>query len=258
MKMDADAKNKWVVLLVGLGMIAATWGYLAAHRHVHLGEPGVRVGAVNVYDEHGDLAAHTGVLLPERVLGQRGANVPVTRSELDTLPKDTTFGRKLYVGKNNTRVQVSVVLMGADRTSIHQPQFCLLAQDWTIDRTERVLLPMDRPHRYELPALKLTTSRQVKDEQGRPLELRGFYVYWFVTDKKITSDQGARLWSIAKTMLEKEELERWAYISYFVTCLPGQEKTTFESLEDFIRMSVPDFQTVAGPPSNGPERVAAR
>jgi hypothetical protein len=196
-----------------------------------------------LYDEQGHLAATNGVLLPERILEAHGADLPVTRVELDSLPKDTTFGRKVYRGKDNFEVVASVVLMGKDRTSIHQPQFCLVGQSWTIDKTEAVFVPMDRPHRYELPALKLTASRRVSDGTHPPMTVSGLYVYWFVTADKITAGQGARFWSIAKTMLETGELERWAYISYFATCLPGQEKTTFEKMERFIRASVPDFQT---------------
>ncbi|HEX4119735.1 MAG TPA: hypothetical protein VH619_03825, partial [Verrucomicrobiae bacterium] len=56
----------------------------------------------------------------------------------------------------------------------------------------------------------------------------------------------SRLWSIAQTMAEKRQLERWGYISYFVTCLPGEEKATYSRLEHFIQSSVPDFQVVTG------------
>jgi hypothetical protein len=77
--------------------------------------------------------------------------MPVTQAELDALPKDTTFGRKRYLGQNGLNVvQASVVLMGSDRTSIHDPQYCLEAASWHIEKTDPVLLPMDRPHSYEV------------------------------------------------------------------------------------------------------------
>ncbi len=236
--------SKWAVLAVALAMMAGTGDYLAKSRQrMHLGRPGVRVGPVRLFDEEGQLAATNGVLLPDRILEAEGTNLPVTRVELDSLPRDTTFGRKLYRGKDDFQVEASVVLMGSDRTSIHQPQFCLVGQNWTIEKTEAVMVPMDRPHPYELPVLKLTASRRVSDGAHRPMTVSALYVYWFVTADKITAGQGARFWSIAKTMVEKGELERWAYISYFAACLPGQEKDTFEKMERFIRASVPDFQT---------------
>jgi hypothetical protein len=250
-------KSKWLVLAMALGMMAATGGYLKAHQQMHLGAPGVKVGPGPLYDELGHLAAQQSVLLPDEVLGCKGTNMPVTLGELDQLPKDTTFGRKLYQ-QDDFVVLANVVLMGTDRTSIHQPQYCLVAQDWQIEKTEHVLLAMDRPYPYDLQALKLTTSRVVKDKYNQPIQYTGIYVYWFVTADRLTPDRGARLWSIARTMLETGVLERWAYISYFVTCLPGEEAATFEHLERFIRASVPEFQTVAGQPAAGRLPVAAR
>jgi hypothetical protein len=252
--------NKWLVLAVGLGMMALTGGYLAGvHQRMHLGAPGVKVGPVPIYDDQGHLAARQSVLLPESVLGIKGANLPVTRVELDALPKDTTFGRKFYRGTDHFDVTASVVLMGSDRTSIHQPQFCLVGQGWQIEKTDRILLPMEQPYPYELQALKLTTSKAVGlDSFKRPILVQGFYVYWFVAAEHLTSDQGARMWSIARRMLESGELERWAYISYFVTCLPGQQEATFKQLERFIRASAPEFQTTAGPRLTVPSPVVAR
>jgi hypothetical protein len=250
-------KSKWLVLAVALGMMAATGGHLM-NVHLRLGAPGVKVGSGRIFNENNHLVAQQCVLLPEVVLGLQGSNLPVTQTEVDNLPKDTTFGRKRYLGKNNFNVITSVVLMGTDRTSIHDPHYCLKAAAWDIEKTEFVRLPIDRPHPYEVPALRLTASAMALDEFQQPIQLRGVYVYWFVSADKITSDQGARMWSLAKTMLEKRELERWAYISYFATCLPGQEEATFEQLERFIRASAPEFQTVTGRPSTGRLPVAAR
>jgi uncharacterized protein DUF3485 len=251
-------KSKWLVLAVALGMMAATGAYLVKVRqHMRLGAPGVKVVPVPLYDELGHLAARQSVLLPGEVLGIKGTDLPVTLEELDSLPKDTTFGRKSYQ-RDDFAVVASVVLMGSDRTSIHQPQYCLVAQDWQIEKTERVLVPMDRPYPYQLAALKLTTIRTVRNKHEQPVQVRGIYVYWFVSADRLTPDQGERMWSIARTMVEKEVLERWAYIAYFVTCLPGQEEATFAQLERFIRASVPEFQTVAGQPAAGRLPVAAR
>jgi hypothetical protein len=251
-------KSKWLVLALALGMMAATGGYLAkVHQRMRKGEPGVKVGPGLLYDELGQLVAQQSVLLPDEVLGCKGTNLPVTQGELGQLPKDTTFGRKLYQ-MDDFAVIANVVLMGTDRTSIHQPQYCLQAQDWQIEKTEQVLLPMDRPYPYDLPALKLTTFREVKDKYNQPIQYTGIYVYWFVTADRLTPDRGARMWSIARTMLQKGVLERWAYISYFVACLPGEEAATFEQLERFIRASVPEFQTVAGQPAAGRLPVASQ
>ena len=249
-------QSKWLVLAVALCMTAATGGYLA-HQHMRLGAPGVKVGPGLLYDETGHVAARQSVLLPEIIPGFRSKNLPVTRVELGALPKDTTFGRKMY-SNGHLNVQTSVVLMGSDRTSIHQPQYCLDAQGWRIEKTDPVLLQMEHPSPYQMSVLKLTASREEKDKFNQPIQWKGIYVYWFVSGDRITSNQGARLWSIAKTVLEKGELERWAYISYFATCLPGQEEATFEQLERFIQASAPEFQTVAGQSFAGRLPIATR
>jgi hypothetical protein len=124
-----------------------------------------------------------------------------------------------------------------------------------VTSTERIALHVDRPRAYDIPAIKLTASRQLR---GSGQEVDCIYVYWFVSGDKITAEEGSRLWSMWKTVLRKGELERWAYVSYFATCLPGTEQATFGRLEKFIRASVPEFQLVTGQPSLRPAPMAAQ
>lgn len=252
-------QNKWILFGVALGMIAATTMYLARIRDTQrLGAPGVQVGPVPLYGSHGTVVADHSVILPDSVLGAKSTAVPIADVELGGLPKDTTFGRRRYSVANDFAPVIGVVLMGTDRTSIHQPQFCMVGQGWDIDQTEHVSLRIAEPHPYVLPAVKLTASMRVRGAHEQSVLVRGIYVYWFVSADKITGDQSTRLWSIAKTMVEKRELERWAYISYFAACLPGQEEATFGRLEQFIRSSVPAFQLVTGHPPGGLSPVAIR
>jgi len=37
-------------------------------------------------------------------------------------------------------------------------------------------------------------------------------------------------------------LQRWAYVSYFTACLPGQEDATFARMKALITASVPEIQ----------------
>jgi hypothetical protein len=232
-------RGKWVVICVALGMMAATAGWLAELRErVNLGAPGVKVDPAA---PHGDSG---GVALPAQVGGFGSRSVAIEAGELAGLPDDTTFGRRFYTN-GEMGVQVSVVLMGRDHTSIHQPQYCLYAQDWTVTNTERILLHMERPYAYDIPAIKLSATHPLAD--GRTIH--GIYVYWFVCGDKITAEEGSRLWSMWKTVLGKGVTERWAYISYFATCHPGGESDTFNGLLKFISASVPEFQTVAGAPT---------
>jgi hypothetical protein len=37
-------------------------------------------------------------------------------------------------------------------------------------------------------------------------------------------------------------LQRWAYVTFFSACAPGQEENTYERLKNLIAASVPEFQ----------------
>ena len=43
-------------------------------------------------------------------------------------------------------------------------------------------------------------------------------------------------------------LQRWAYVSYFALCAPGDEDATFLRLSRLVAASVPEFQLAAGDP----------
>ena len=235
-------RGQWVVFGVALGMIAATAGWLTELRgRVNLGASGVKVEPAALYGADGRPVSPRIVVLPAEVPGFESTELKPEAEELAALPEDTTFGRRSYEG-DGLKVQLSVVLMGRDHTSIHQPQYCLYAQDWTVTNTERIALKIERPHGYDIPAIKLSASHAWTNGQT----IRCLYVYWFVSGDKITAEEGSRLWSMWKTALGKGVTERWAYISYYTTCQPGQEADTFERLQGFIKATVPEFQTVTG------------
>jgi hypothetical protein len=246
--------GKWVVIALALGMMAATAGWLGELRErVKLGAPGVKVDPLELYRPDGGLVKPRGVVLPAEAGGFGSRALDPTAGELTGLPEDTTFGRRYYTnGNNRLAVTLTVVLMGRDHTSIHQPQYCLYAQDWTVTNTARIVLRMERPYAYGLPAIRLDATLPLANGQM----VHGIYIYWFVCGDKITAEEGSRLWSLWKTVLGKGVTERWAYVSYFATCLPGGESATFERLQEFIKASVPEFQTVAGArmDSAAPER----
>ena len=55
------------------------------------------------------------------------------------------------------------------------------------------------------------------------------------------------MWWMAQKLLTTGVLQRWAYISCFAVCLPGQEDALFEHMKRFIAASVPEFQLVPKP-----------
>jgi hypothetical protein len=228
-------KHKGAMFLVVLALIASAAGLLA-HLKVNqkLGEPGVKTrplpGSSNLVIE-----------LPERVLDFTSELIEEDKLVTDGLPSDTSFGQRLYQAPDGFQTLVNVVLMGSDRTSIHKPQFCLTGSGWTIEKTELAGVPVSRPHPYELPVMKLTMFRESVVDSQR-VRASGVYVYWFVAEDVTTARHGQRMWWMAKNLLQLGVLQRWAYVTCFSICLPGQEEATFDRMKQFMTAAVPAFQ----------------
>jgi hypothetical protein len=187
------------------------------------------------------------VFFPERILNLESKDLPITRVELDWLPKDTTFGRRLYRAPDGFQVQLMAVLMGTDRTSIHKPQQCLTGQGFQIQSEVPIRIAIREPHPYELPALKMTAMRPVTLPNGEKSAIRALYVYWFVAEDEVTADHNQRMASMATSLLTRGILERWAYVSCLAYCQPGEEETTYARMAELIASSVPQFQLATGP-----------
>jgi hypothetical protein len=215
-----------------------------------LGQPGLRLAAMELRNEDSQVVRTNGVALPAQVFDCTSSLSPVTKLELEWLPPDTTYGRRRYTFPDETWIESSVVLMGQDRTSIHKPEYCLPGQGFSIDLREVVTIPILQPHAYDLPVMKLTTSNTAHDRNGREVPLRGVYIYWFVADGKLATRHLDRMWMMTKGLLSEGELQRWAYVTYFAICQPGDEEATFDKMAGFIAESVPQFQTTTGKPKD--------
>jgi hypothetical protein len=254
--MNRESLKLFAVFLFLLGITALV---LLRMRNPNLGTPGVKVSNAPLYGEKSNVVAKVSVALPEQVPGfvlDNPSHTPISQMELSVLPLDTTFGRKRYLADDRSQfnVQINAILMGTDRASIHPPQFCITGQGWQITSTELIDIPIKKPVPYNLKAMKMNTSIGVRTRDGKTAELHGIFIYWFVADGLLTPSRGERMWLIARELLTHGKLDRWAYISYFSTCFPGQENATFERLRSFITATVPEFQITTGTP----ERVSAQ
>ena len=239
-------KNISFLFGVAVLMIATTaFALVKLKARETLGAPGVKLGIGQVEYPDGTIVQTNIVALPE-VQGYASKAVPVTKIELTSLPSDTTFGRKNYTAEDGFQCFVSVVLMGSDRTSIHPPQYCLVGQGWNIDSTEQTTVPITQPCSYDLPVMKLITTKEATDANGNKVSGRGIYVYWFVTDHQLTANHSERMFNMAIKRLKTGVLDRWAYIACFSTCLPGDEDATYERMRSFIAASIPHFQLTSG------------
>lgn len=242
-----------ILVAVSLALIAGTALLLARFQSAHrLGQPGLKLADLPLMDEEGQPATTNSIYLPETVLDYRSELLPVTREELDWLPADTTFGRRMYRSESDGFLaQISGVLMGTDRTSIHKPEYCLPGQGFQIHRRSREFIEIERPHRYRLPVMRLDALRELRQPNGRSDRWGAVYVYWFVSDSRLSNDHFERMWWLAADLVRTGELQRWAYIGCLGICPPGEEDATYERLSRLIQATVPEFQETVGPAPAG-------
>jgi hypothetical protein len=244
-------KRQIIFLVVALGLVGGTAGVLAQLRtNQKLGAPGVKTRPLPD-------SIRLQVELPEKVLDYQSEVKEPDKTELETLPADTSFGRRLYRAEDGFGILVGAVLMGADRTSLHKPQYCLTGQGWQIDpaASAETSIPMEKPVRYDLPVVKLVASRT--DASSGKVQ-RGIYVYWFVADKALSASVSGfeRMRRMAAHLLRTGELQRWAYVSCFAACWPGQEEAAYQRIRQFIAAAAPEFQLTPSAEALGSAQTA--
>jgi hypothetical protein len=235
-------KQQWILLAAGLGLIggaAVLLGRLQSSQK--LGQPAVRTSAIPG-------SQRLQVDLPPKVLDYKSESIDVDKRTLEWLPADTSFGHRVYEAPDGFQVNLQVVLMGSDRTSLHKTEFCLEGAGWKVDRgrTTETSLHMDRPQPYDLPIMKFIASMD-GTLNGQPAQVRCVYLVWFVAaHDEYTARHWQRMWWMARDLLRTGVLQRWAAVSVAAQCFPGQEDATYERMKGFIRAAVPEFQLVPG------------
>lgn len=230
-------KNKVFLFIVTLALIAGTGCALAWQRaHQRLGKPGIKATPIQ-----GEIRMD--IELPESPVGFTSTNAPETELELNYFPKDTSFVRRCYFSSDSDLpIYGTIVMMGADRTSIHKPDYCLPGQGWTIEDKAIVQIPIAGDN-YEMPVAKWMVSNSFPMPDGSRQNVHGIYMFWFVADGEQTPGHYQRLWWLTRDLLSTGVLQRWAYVSYFAPCAPGQEELTFERMKKLIGNSVAQFQS---------------
>lgn len=231
-------RQKWLVFFVALGLMAGTAGALTWLRaNQKLGKPGIKAMAIP-----GSVMMK--IELPERVLDFTSTNMPEPEVVVGYLPKDTSYAGRLYTATDGLQINSTIILMGADRTSIHKPDYCLPGQGWSINEKTVVNIPVAGPQNYQLPVAKWIIGNVYQTPDGQKHEVSGLYVFWFVADGEQTADNYQRMWWLGRDLLRTGVLQRWAYVSFFSVCAPGQEDATFEQMKKLIAVTVPEFQFV--------------
>ena len=228
--------QKWFTFLVALFLIGGTAGALAWLRaNQKLGLPGLRATPIP-----GTIMMK--IPLPERVLDFDSTNIPEPELVSSYFPKDTSYSERIYRAPDGFRIQSTAILMGTDRTSIHRPEYCMPGQGWSIDQKTVVNIPIHDQPPYQLEVAKWKVSQIAQGPDGQNRKYAGVYVFWYAAHNEETANHDKMLEWMTLGLLRTGQLQRWAYMSYWSECEPGQEDATFERMKTFLAAQVPEFE----------------
>ena len=182
--------------------------------------------------------------LPTTVAAWIGDDAQVTQREREVLAKDTQFARKIYTGPQGDQIYVSIVLSGDDMTSsIHRPERCLVAQGWSVQNSQKRVLPIGNGKSLEATQLRDVRSVQLSDKSQ--FLLHNLNYYWFIGSKEMTSSHLMRTGIDLRDRILHGEAQRWAYVTVAIDVTKGlaprgrDEAESQQIVEQFIRDLVP-------------------
>ena len=188
-----------------------------------------------------------------RFLGEPGA---ASEAEKTLLPEDTQivkmhYRTAAYGEGTQDQAEVTLVLAGAERRSIHRPEVCLTGQGWTLLSSRT--LPVEITPGQAMQVRDLLIEKTVQLPGGASSRLLAHYIYWFVGTDVTTASHFDRVWLTAWDSVIRNVNHRWAYASALALVtenLPPEEsgqrvrtsEQTVEMVLDLVRGIVPRVQ----------------
>ncbi|HVU22998.1 MAG TPA: exosortase/archaeosortase family protein [Opitutus sp.] len=174
-----------------------------------------------------------------------GRSAQVTAVEREVLPEDTGFSRRDYVLLRNPAhtVFLSIVLSGRDRSSIHRPELCLVAQGWTIRSEGRHAFgwPTEESARMAAPAVPATVLRTERAIPGKGV-VPAVVAYWFVSSDAVEANYWRRVLRDAWNRLHGRA-DRWAYVLMQTDAQDG-DAAALGRMQAVLNETLPAFQAV--------------
>ncbi|MEN3940933.1 exosortase/archaeosortase family protein [Prosthecobacter sp. SYSU 5D2] len=176
--------------------------------------------------------------------------------EKELLPADTQIVKKRYRTLSSPDMRdvanVTLVLSGAERRSIHRPEVCLDGQGWTLLESRVIPVEIFPGRILEVKDLHIERIWVAPDGSRKPL--RAHYVYWFVGTDVTTPHNATRVWLSSWDNITRNVNHRWAYPSVtawvtenFDPAETGQRRRsseeTMEVILTLIKNLTPRFQT---------------
>ena len=145
----------------------------------------------------------------------------VSLAEHQLLPKDTTILHRSYKSLSGLEFNVSVVIGGHERRSIHKPQVCIVGQGNTITGQHPIRVPVGEGRELDVMLMEINRSKL-------------YFAYWFTDGKTETARHLTRLFRTAWDGIVHNKRRRWAYISISVVNARGAD--SLPELKRFISL----------------------
>ena len=201
--------------------------------------------------------------LPTETSDLEGKEVSISMVEAKTLPIDTTYLKMSYSPKFNfgsapnwwDELSATLILSGKDRRSLHEPEICLDAQGWVIEKRNPLSI---KTKGGDLEVMDLQLRRFVVvdgdyllDENGERIPLYAHYLYWWVSRDGSTAHTDERVLQTVLDNFLRNQNSRWRYPSVMVHVDPRQnpqegKKAALERAVSFIQEYAPRFQRSLG------------
>ena len=136
--------------------------------------------------------------------GFTSTEIAVSEQEIDVLPKDTQFVKRLYTSELGEQFAVSWVIGGSSKSSIHRPELCLPAQGFQ----------MMSPHNIEVDG---RAWREIYLATHGEIARRFAYTFYNQVGYQ-TASHVARIWRDIWDRSILNRIDRWVMITVFSDC----------------------------------------
>lgn len=145
----------------------------------------------------------------------------VSFSELSVLPKDTRIIKGMYRSASGHTFNISVIVSGKSRMSIHRPEVCLPGQGFNISKSEVEAVPLKSRTLYVNCVDAARTGEQ-------PMGL----IYWFVNPRGEALSHWRRIFSDVWSRTVHNQMNRWCMIT--VNSRRAFDEAELITLGDFL------------------------
>ena len=129
--------------------------------------------------------------------------------EATVLPADTVIVKRLYTAPSGADIEISVVVSGRSRMSIHRPELCLPAQGFAMTHTRTLSVP--------LPGRRPLSVRIVNVQRG---STQFTLCYWFKNREQETASHAVRILRDAWDRSVHNRINRWVMFALTVNLPP--------------------------------------